>query len=172
MQSTDNNLDRDANRGAIPDAVTAHPVGVGAVLGGAAAGAAVATIAGPIGTVIGAAVGAIVGGLAGTSTADPIDTAREDDYWRENYAARPYVSSGEHYDDYGPAYRYGTDAYLLQPNRSFADSEAELARAWDKARGNSNLKWERAKIATSDAWHRASNSVNRPLPGDSGYGDK
>lgn len=174
MQNIDNNLDRDANLDPITGAPGAHPIGVGigAALGGAAAGAATGTMAGPVGTVVGAAVGAIVGGLAGKGVAESVDPTREDAYWRDNFTTRPYVSTGAHYDDYGPAYRYGTDAYLRQPNRSFVESEAELARDWGKARGNSSLDWERAKIATSDAWHRASNSVNRPMPGDAGYTDK
>ena len=169
MQNIDKNLDRDANRDPITGAPGAHPVGVGlgAALGGAAAGAVTGTMAGPVGTVVGAAVGAIVGGLAGKGVAESIDPTREDAYWRDNYTTRPYVSAGAKYDDYGPAYRYGTDAYLRQPTRSFADSETELARDWGKARGASNLDWERAKNATSDAWHRASNAIERAIPGDS-----
>jgi len=169
MQNTDNNLDRDANRDPISGAPGAHPIGVGlgAALGGAAAGAATGTMAGPVGTIVGAAVGAIVGGLAGKGVAESIDPTREDAYWRENYTTRPYVSTGAGYDDYGPAYNYGTDAYVRQPSRSFADSEADLASNWDKARGKSTLNWDRAKSATSDAWHRASDSVERAIPGDS-----
>jgi len=169
MQNTDNNLDRDANRDPLTGTSGAHPIGVGlgAVLGGAAAGAATGTIAGPVGTVVGAAVGAVVGGLAGKGVAELVDPTREDAYWRENYTARPYVYSGAPYNDYGPAYRYGTDAYVRQPGRSFEDSEAELARDWDKARGTSTLAWARAKNASSDAWHRVSNSIERAVPGDS-----
>ena len=167
MQNTDNTLN--PNLDPITGEPGAHPIGVGlgAALGGAAAGAATGTIAGPVGTVIGAAIGAIVGGLAGKAAAESIDPTLEDAYWRENYATRPYVQPGAGYDDYGPAYKYGTDAYARHPGRSFADAEAELARDWDKSRGKSTLEWERAKIATSDAWNRMSNSVERAIPGDS-----
>jgi len=103
---------------------------------------------------------------AGKGMAELIDSTREDPYWPENYTTRRYVGASAHDKDDGPAYHYGTDVYLRHPNRSFADSEAELALAWDKARDNSNLDCERAKNATSDAWNRASKSVNRPLPGD------
>ncbi|MEO7917688.1 MAG: hypothetical protein ABIR16_08605 [Dokdonella sp.] len=170
----DNNFDGDANRDPITDAPGAHPVGVGvgAALGGAAAGAATGTVAGPVGTVIGAAVGAIVGGLAGKGVAEQIDPTREDAYWRENYTSRPYVEATDKYDDYGPAYRYGTDAYVRQPNRSFDESEADLARDWDKSRGTSSLDWERAKNASRDAWHRASDSIERATPGDSDHDGK
>lgn len=174
MQNTDNTLNPgvnnpSANRDPLSGEPGAHPVGVGlgAALGGAAAGAATGTIAGPIGTVIGAAVGAIVGGLAGKSAAESIDPTVEDAYWRQNYGTRPYVQPGAGYDDYGPAYKYGTDAYARNPNRTFTEAESELARDWNNVRGKSTLEWERAKVATSDAWHRVSDSVERAVPGDS-----
>ena len=167
--SNDKIVDADANRDPLSGTPGAHPVGVGvgAALGGAAAGAATGTVAGPIGTVVGAAVGAIVGGLVGKGVAESIDPTREDAYWRENYTTRPYVEAGADYDNYGPAYRYGTDAYVRHPNRSFDESEAELGRDWDKSRGSSTLEWNRAKNASRDAWHRVSDSVERAIPGDS-----
>ena len=174
MQNNDNNLEKNANRDPITGTPGAHPigVGVGAALGGAAAGAAAGTVVGPVGTVIGAAVGAVVGGLAGKSVAESVDPTREDAYWSENYTSRPYVKSGDRYEDYGPAYRYGTDAYIRQPNRSFQDSEVDLSRDWNKARGTSTLEWDRAKNAASDAWQRASDSVERAIPGDSDHDGK
>ena len=169
MQNTDKTLVGTANRDPITDAPGAHPVGtgLGAALGGAAAGAATGTVVGPIGTVIGAAVGAIVGGLAGKGIAESIDPTIEDAYWRDNYSSRPYVDGGATYDDYGPAYGYGVDAYSRYPGRRFDQSEADLSRNWDGARGQSKLGWDQAKSATRDAWHRVSNSVERATPGDS-----
>jgi hypothetical protein len=149
-----------------------HPVGkgavaggvVGGVAGGAAAGAAVGGMTGPVGAAIGAAVGAAAGALAGRAKADP---KVEDAYWRDNYSSRPYVTSGATYDDYGPAYRYGVDAYSRYPDRSFDEVEPELGREWHGARGGSSLQWEHAKHATRDAWHRVGNAVERAVPGDS-----
>lgn len=137
---------------------------VGGVAGGAAAGAAAGGMTGPVGAAIGAAVGAVVGAVAGRMKADP---AAEDTYWRDNYAGRDYVTSGSSYDDYGPAYRYGVDAYNRYPDRSFDDVEPELGRDWGTARGKSSLEWEHAKHASRDAWHRVSNGVERAIPGDS-----
>lgn len=134
----------------------------GGVAGGAAAGAAVGGVTGPVGAVIGAAIGAAAGALAGRS----VDPTAEDTYWRDNYATRPYVS-GASYDDYGPAYRYGVDAYSRYPDRSFDDVESDLSRDWSTARGRSSLEWDRAKHAARDAWHRVSNGVERAIPGDS-----
>ena len=152
-----------ANRDPITGAPGAHPVGtgLGAAVGGMAAGAAVGTVAGPIGTVIGAAVGAIAGGLAGKGVAEMIDPTVEDAYWRENYSNRPYVASGASYDDYGPAYRFGVDAYGRSNGRSFDDAEADLAGNWEGAKGSSSLDWARAKDASRDSWQRASDTIRR-----------
>ena len=145
-----------ANRDPLTGALGAHPVGtgVGAALGGAAAGAATGTVAGPVGTVIGAAVGAIAGGLAGKGVAEVIDPTREDAYWRQNYSSRPYVSQGSKYEDYGPAYLYGVDAFSKNPNRKFDDVQSDLGRDWNAARGTSALDWDRARSATRDAWDK------------------
>jgi len=159
----------DANRDPITGAPGSHPVGtgVGAALGGAAAGAATGTVAGPVGTAIGAAVGAVIGGLAGKGVAELIDPTREDAYWRENYKQRPYVNRGSTFDDYGPAYGYGVNAYSKYPDRSFEELEPELSHDWNAARGKSRLRWDEAKYATRDAWDRVSDSVEQAIPGDS-----
>ena len=153
---------------------TKHPTATGAVVGGAAggiaggaaAGAAVGGMTGPAGAVVGAAVGAAVGALAGRSIAKH-DPVAEDAYWRDNYATRPYVTSGSNYDDYGPAYRHGADAYARYPERTFDEVEPELPRDWETRRGSSRLAWENAKHASRDAWQRVSNTVERAIPGDS-----
>jgi hypothetical protein len=138
---------------------------VGGVAGGAAAGAAVGGMTGPVGAAVGAVVGAVAGAVAGRSV--KTDPAAEDAYWRENYASRPYIANGSTYDDYGPAYRHGVDAYSRYPDRSFDDAETELSRDWGTSRGSSKLEWEHAKHASRDAWDRVSNSVERAIPGDS-----
>lgn len=138
---------------------------VGGVAGGAAAGAAAGGMTGPVGAVIGAAVGAVVGAVAGRK-ADPV---AEEAYWRDNYASRPYVTSGSTYDEYAPAYRYGAEAYSRYPGRSFDEVEPELGRDWQTSRGTSSLEWERAKHATRDAWHRIGNAAERAIPGDSDH---
>jgi hypothetical protein len=140
----------------VDDATDGHPVATGAgaavggvaggVLGAAAAGAAVGGITGPVGAAIGAA---------------------EDSFWRENYTSRPYVTAGSTYDEYGPAYRYGVDAYSRYPDRKFDDLDVDLSRDWGTSRGTSTLEWEHAKHATRDAWHRVSDTVERATPGDS-----
>lgn len=156
---------------------TSHPVatGVGAavggvaggVAGGAAAGAAVGGMTGPVGAAVGAVVGAVAGALAGKAVGKSVDPVAEDTYWRDNYSSRPYVASGKSYDDYGPAYQYGVNAYSRSPDRSFDEVEPDLNREWNTARGKSSLEWEHAKHATRDAWQRLSDKVERAVPGDS-----
>jgi hypothetical protein len=137
----------------------------GGVAGGAAAGAAVGGMTGPVGAAVGAAVGAVAGALVGKGIAKA-DPAVEDAYWRENYASRQYAR-GSTYDEYRPAYGYGVDAYTRYPNRSFDEVEPELARDWNNRRGKSNLEWDRAKLASRDAWQRLSDAAERVTPGDS-----
>jgi hypothetical protein len=151
----------DANRDPISGAPGAHPVGtgVGAALGGVAAGAAVGSVVGPVGTVIGAAVGAVIGGLAGKDFAKVIDPTREDDYWRNNYSDRPYVERGSSYDDFGPAYGLGVDGVGRYPGRTFDEAEPEMARAWSIGAGASRLRWDNARPAARDAWHRVKGSA-------------
>ena len=156
--------DRDLNPDPITGAPGSHPVGTGVgATGGALAGAAVGTaIGGPVGGVVGGVIGAVVGGLAGKGVAEQIDPTLEDTYWRDSYRTRPYVGKDESYDTYQPAYRYGWESRLKHPGKTFNDVENDLERGWDKARAKSSLEWDRAKLATKDAWHR----VERALPGD------
>jgi hypothetical protein len=159
----------DDNRDPITGTPGSHPVGtgIGAAAGGIATGAAVGTVAGPVGTVVGAAVGAIVGGLAGKGVAELIDPTVEDNYWRDNYRSRPYVTSDASFDDYAPAYRYGYQSFPRYYGRSFDDVEPELSREWDRSRGDSSLTWDRARYAARDSWDRVSDAIERATPGDS-----
>ena len=163
-------LDKEAGRNP-----TSGPAGASAVgsstsdaAGGAVVGAVAGTVvAGPIGTVVGAALGAIAASLGGLGEAEAIDPTHEEAYWRENFSTQAYVEAGSSFDDYGPAYAYGVSAYVLNPERSFDDSETDLARGWNTARGISNLGWDRARIAARDAWDRVSDAAGAPPPAPS-----
>ncbi len=78
----------------------------------------------------------------------------EESFWRTQYRSRPYVTYGARVDDYLPAYRYGIDASIQFPDRSFSDIEETLSRNWIRARGKSSLKWTKARLAAKDAWER------------------
>jgi hypothetical protein len=138
--------------------VGTHPLGATAgVIGGAVTGALLGVAAGPVGSLLGAAGGALLGGALGTSaTVGPqIDVSKEDCYWREHYATRPYVPAGADYADWGPAYRHGARACLstAQP-RDWHAVEAALAQQWPSCKEDSPLAWEEALPAVRDAWDR------------------
>ncbi|MBI2771626.1 MAG: hypothetical protein HYX47_18520 [Burkholderiales bacterium] len=162
MSDRKTDLIKDKDHPAAKGAVTGGVVG--GVAGGAAAGAMAGGMTGPVGAVVGAAVGAAVGVIASRRKHDPV---LEDAYWRDNYSSRPYVASGAKFDDYQPAYRYGSDSYAKYPDLAFDDVEADLGRDWNSVRGKSSLEWEHAKHATRDAFHRVGNAVERAVPGDS-----
>ena len=162
MGNTQVPLDNEAGRDQTSDAAGTSLVGSSTsdAAGGAVVGAVAGTVvAGPIGTVVGAALGAIAAGLGGLSDAEPINPTQEQAYWRENFAAQPYVENGSNFDDYGPAYAYGVNAYTQNPGRSFDDCETDLARGWSTERGISNLAWDHARNATRDAWDRISDAA-------------
>ena len=141
----------------------------GGVSGGLAAGAAVGGMTGPVGAAVGAAVGAVAGALAGKMLR--VDEAAEVAYWRDNYSTRPYAATGASYDDYGPAYLHGIDAYSRYPDRTFEEIVPELSRDWRSARGHSSLEWEDARPATRDAWQRLSHGVKSEMPLDTDRDD-
>ena len=158
-----------------PDPITkapgSHPVGtgVGAAAGGAAGiGAAVATgavagsVVGPVGTAVGAAIGAVAGGLIGKGVAESVNPTAEHEYWRGNYANRPYADADSEYDDYGPAYQYGWESRQKYADKDFDDVEGDLGRNWELAKGKSQLKWEKAKQASRDAWDRVGSDRKSP----------
>lgn len=157
----------DTNPDPISGEPGSHPVGtgVGAAVAGAAAGAAGGAIGGPVGTVIGAAAGAVAGGYAGKAVEESFDPTAEDAYWREEYRNRSYVDQGADYDAYRPAYQYGWESRNAYGDRRFEDVETDLERDWMARRGDSNLTWDRAKLAVRDAWNRlTTDDSERRLP--------
>ena len=86
-----------------------------------------------------------------------------DRYYAGQFSGVDYREPDAGFDDYLPAYRYGTQARGRYSDRQWDESlETELGQGWDKVKGNSRLGWEKAKAATRDAWH----GVERVLPGD------
>jgi len=133
-----------------------HPVGTGIGAAGAGtAGAAIGgAVGGPIGAVIGAAVGGIAGGLAGKGLAEEINPTVENEYWKENYSSRPYVEPGIDYNQYAPAYQHGWAARVLYAGKTFDEAEADLKCEWEANKTDPRLSWDKARLATLDAWNR------------------
>ena len=145
----------DANRDPITGAPGSHPVatGIGSAAAGTA-GAALGAMAGPVGALAGAAIGAAIGGAIGHSAGEAIDPTVEIEYWRSNYASRPYVTPGADFRDYHPAYQHGWEGHSRYQGRSFDEVEGELGSEWERRRGESSLSWDKARDASRDAWNR------------------
>ncbi len=167
------NTTQGTNRDPISGAPGSHPVGVGVGgAGGALAGAAVGSLLGPIGTLLGGAVGTVAGAAAGKGVAERIDPTIEYDYWRTEYAARPYYDRAYTYDDYAPAYAYGNDMRAQYANRVWDDSlESDLRQGWETAKAKSRLTWEQAKQAVRDAFDRSDRTYRAYEASDRYYAD-
>lgn len=156
----------DANRDPITKEPGSHPVGTGlGAAGGAAAGAAIGgALGGPVGAAIGGTIGAIGGGAGGHAAGEKVNPTVEDEYWRTNWRNRPYVDQSRGYEAYQPAYRFGWEARDRYQDREWTEVERNLASEWDRDRERSraDLKWDEARLAARDAWHR----LERKLPGD------
>ncbi len=162
-QPRDKQKGTDANCDPITGAPGAHPVGTGVgAAGGAAAGAAIGAVAGPVGAAVGLVAGAVAGGLAGKAVAERMDPTVEDAYWKTNYSQRKYVERNTPYDTYRPAYRTGYEGRSKYPGKTYEEVEADLQRNYERSKGNSTLAWDKAKLATRDAWNR----VEKAMPGD------
>jgi|SRR5690554_4972118 len=86
-----------------------------------------------------------------------------DQHFSQQFDKKDYYKEGYGFDDYRPAYRYGTQARTSRPDASWTpETESELERGWDQAKGQSRMGWQEAKEAVKDAWHR----VEERLPGD------
>lgn len=155
---------RSANADPITGEPGAHPLGagVGAATGGLAAGAAAGAVAGPIGAAAGAVIGGVVGGLAGKGIAEEIDPTVEAAYWRDEYPRRDYYDDEISYDELAPAYQYGWESRARYDDRDWMDVEAELEEEWNALPTSRDLAWERARLASRDAWDR----IERRMPGD------
>lgn len=163
----------DMNRDPISGAPGAHPVGVGlGGAGGAAAGAAIGSLLGPIGTLVGGAVGTIAGAAAGKDVAERVDPTGEAEYWRTEYAARPYYDRAYDYKDYGPAYRYGNELRNTSADAQWdASLESRAREGWDKVKAESLLGWEKARDAVRDAFDRSDRTYRTYAEADRRYAE-
>jgi uncharacterized protein (TIGR02271 family) len=91
-------------------------------------------------------------------------SASDDEYYRRDWTSK-YASSGGSYDDYAPAYSYGSemagsDKYR---GRKWDDVESDLRSDWDRRypgdTGAGGSTWERFKAAVRHGWDRMTGSV-------------
>ncbi|MET0288810.1 MAG: hypothetical protein ABW178_04220 [Pseudoxanthomonas sp.] len=91
-----------------------------------------------------------------------------DRYFEGQYSSADYRQPGMPFEDYRPAYRYGTYARSQYPSRTWDESlEKDLEADWSRARGDSRMNWREAKSAVRHAWqdiaHAAANSKQRDV---------
>ena len=89
-------------------------------------------------------------GQSGYSTGSDVD---DDTYFREHFSST-YGAGGGSYDDYAPAYRYGSQMRgdSRYSSRAWDEVEPELRSDWETR--NPNSAWERMKSAVRRGWDR------------------
>lgn len=93
-----------------------------------------------------------------------LDAHRQTDrYYAERFPSMDHVDPQFSFEDYRPAYRYGTYARANLGKQAWDDRlEAQLERGWASFRGDSRLDWRDARLAVRDAWE----SLERRVAGE------
>ena len=92
--------------------------------------------------------------LDGTSA---LSDLRDDDSYYRNHFTSTYGSSGAAYDDYAPAYSYGSQMASSgrYTGRQWDEIEPELRSDWDSRYGSGGAStWEKMKAAVRHGWDR------------------
>ncbi|WP_305822181.1 YsnF/AvaK domain-containing protein [Massilia brevitalea] len=83
----------------------------------------------------------------------------DDDYYRNHFTSN-YGSTGDAYDDYAPAYSYGSEMARNQKysGRQWDDVETDLSSDWSTRAGNkAGSTWAKMKNAVKHGWDRVTN---------------
>jgi len=83
----------------------------------------------------------------------------DDDYYRNHFTSN-YGSTGDSYDDYAPAYSYGSEMARNQKysGRQWDDVETDLSSDWATRAGNkAGSTWAKMKAAVKHGWDRMTN---------------
>lgn len=70
--------------------------------------------------------------------------------WRDRFPSEPYAVDSDLFEDYEPAYRFGSE--LKGEVKDFDIHEMDLRERWDSVKGESRLNWDRARDAVRAAW--------------------
>lgn len=82
--------------------------------------------------------------------------AQDDDYFRQDWQSN-YASQGGSYDDYAPAYRYGSQmrSDTRYQNRNWDDVESDLRSDWESRYGKDDRStWDKMKSAVRRGWDK------------------
>ncbi|MDB5793116.1 MAG: hypothetical protein JWQ80_3140 [Massilia sp.] len=82
-------------------------------------------------------------------------TMSDDDYYRDHFTST-YGNTGDKYDDYAPAYSYGSEMARNQKysGRKWDDAENDLRSDWSSRSGSTGSTWEKMKDAVKQGWNR------------------
>jgi len=104
-----------------------------------------------------AALGTATGFEAGSGSSAMGAYGGDDTYYR-NHFNTTYGATGASYDEYEPAYSYGSEAARSgrYTNGAWDDIEADLRNDWDSryATGGEPSTWEKMKAAVRHGWER------------------
>jgi hypothetical protein len=94
-----------------------------------------------------------------TGRAGISDWSPEEQYWRDNFASRPYAHADRGFDYYRPGYRYGFESAQRFHGKQWNDVESDLRSGWDRYEHRAQSTWENVKDAVRDAWNRVIGKV-------------
>jgi len=86
-------------------------------------------------------------------------TTDSDSYYRNHYQSN-YATGGGAYDDYSPAYAYGSQMRSQYAGRQWDDVETELRSDWDTRNSGGVSTWEKMKAAVRHGWDRMTNDTD------------
>src|SRR5256885_13529175 len=80
---------------------------------------------------------------AGTSgSRRTVDWGGQDEYWRDNYGARPYTQADRGYEYYQPAYKYGHESAFFYGGRAWGSQGGRgLEGGWGQGPGEAARRW-------------------------------
>lgn len=99
------------------------------------------------------------GRLAGTGTGslgtNALQQQDKDAAYLDHYNST-YGSEGGHYDDYAPAYSYGSSVAADEKyrGRSWDDAESDIRSDWETRNAGGPSTWEKMKAAVRHGWDR------------------
>ncbi|MGV8961596.1 MAG: hypothetical protein ACOH1V_14635 [Stenotrophomonas sp.] len=96
---------------------------------------------------------------------DRIDRQAVSRYWHERFSTESYYDSGDHFEDFEPAYLAGHEARVRDFGLAYEQVEAELERRWAQERGDSKLSWAQARHAARRGWEEATGADPLLEPG-------
>lgn len=92
--------------------------------------------------------------MAESRTGQMLDWTTEEDYWRTNYATRPYTGTNREFDYWRPGYKYGYESAMKHQGKNWNDIENDLRTGWERVEGRGQTTWEQIKDAVRDGWNR------------------